>query len=223
MLSTCSGKLRRASNLTQASHAAAADILINRIDLNLMYEGISVLTRMTQDSQILVHSIGTSAGKALIRTLSENPKIIPSRKLPETDLYASSPSSQSLNTPVLSTASPTTVDGKSRIAILGMSGRFPNADGLAKFWDILAKGLDVHSIAPSSRWDTATHVDVSGKRKNTSATTYGCWLKRPDLFDPKFFNISLREAPQIDPAQRLALLTAYEVIEQAGIVPDGSH
>ena len=80
----------------------------------------------------------------------------------------------------------------------------------------------MHSIAPSSRWDTATHVDVSGKRKNTSATTYGCRLNRPDLFDPKFFNISPREAPQIVPAQRLALLTAYEAIEQAGIVPDGS-
>ncbi|KAK0510435.1 hypothetical protein JMJ35_006867 [Cladonia borealis] len=223
VLSTCSGKLRRASDLTQAFRAAVADILINRIDLNLMYEGISFLTRMAQDSQILVHLIGTSAGKALMRTLSENPQRIPSHKLPENDLHAPSPSSQSLATPVLSTASPTTVDGKSRIAILGMSGRFPNADGLSEFWDVLAKGLDVHSIAPSSRWDTATHVDVSGKRKNTSATTYGCWLKRPDLFDPKIFNISPREAPQIDPAQRLALLTAYEAIEQAGIVPDGSQ
>ena len=221
MLSTCSGKLRRASNLIQAFRAALADILINRIDLNLMYEGISFLTRLTQDSQILVHSIGTSAGKALIRTLSEKPKISPSYKPAENDLHASSPS-QSLATPVLSTASPTTVDGKSKIAILGMSGRFPNADGLSEFWDVLAKGLDVHTIAPSSRWDTATHVDVSGKRKNTSATTYGCWLKHPDLFDPRFFNISPREAPQIDPAQRIALLTAYEAIEQAGIVPDGS-
>ena len=221
MLSTCSGKLRRASNLIQAFRAALADILINRIDLNLMYEGISFLTRLTQDSQILVHSIGTSAGKALIRTLSEKPKTSSSYKPAENDLHVSSPS-QSLATPVVSKASPTTVNGKSKIAILGISGRFPNADGLSEFWDVLAKGLDVHSIAPSSRWDTATHVDISGKRKNTSATTYGCWLKRPDLFDPKFFNISPREAPQIDPAQRIALLTAYEAIEQAGIVPDGS-
>ena len=114
------------------------------------------------------------------------------------------------------------MDGKSTIAILGMSGRFPDADNLSKFWDVLAKGLAVHSVAASSRWDTATHVEISGKRKNTNASTHGCWLKHPDLFDPKFFNISPREASQIDPAQRLALLTAYEAIKQAGIVPDGS-
>ena len=222
MLSTCSGKLRRASNLTQAFRAALADILVNRIDLNLMYEGISFITRLTQDSEVLVHSIGTSAGKALSRTLSEKPKVPPNYESPVNDPHESSPSLQSPPTPLMPAGSPKTVDGKSKIAILGMSGRFPNADNLSEFWDVLAKGLDVHSIAPSSRWDTATHVDVSGKRKNTSATTYGCWLKRPDLFDPKFFNISPREAPQIDPAQRLALLTAYEAIEQAGIVPDGS-
>lgn len=29
-----------------------------------------------------------------------------------------------------------------------------------------------------------------------------------------------REAPQVDPAQRLALLTATEALEQAGIVPN---
>ena len=221
VLSTCSGKLRRASILTQAFHAALTDILINRIDLNLMYEGVSFLTRLTQDSQVLVHSIGTSTGKALMRTLSEESKVHSSHKVPEDDLHTLS-STRSLATPLLSTANPTTVDGKSKIAILGMSGRFPNADSLSEFWDVLAQGLDVHSVAPTSRWDTATHVDVSGKRKNTSATTYGCWLKHPELFDPKFFNISPREAPQIDPAQRIALLTAYEAIEQAGIVPDGS-
>ena len=88
---------------------------------------------MTQGSQILVHSIGTSAGKALIRTLSENPKIPPSHKLPENNLHEPSPFSKNLATPVLSAASPTTVDGKSRIAILGMSGRFPNVDGLSEF------------------------------------------------------------------------------------------
>lgn len=32
--------------------------------------------------------------------------------------------------------------------------------------------------------------------------------------------MSPREAPQVDPAQRLALLTAAEALEQAGIVPD---
>ena len=34
--------------------------------------------------------------------------------------------------------------------------------------------------------------------------------------------MSPREAPQVDPAQRLSLLTAYEAIEKAGLVPDAT-
>ncbi|KAH8691644.1 polyketide synthase [Talaromyces proteolyticus] len=111
---------------------------------------------------------------------------------------------------------------QSKIAIVGYSGRFPDADNLQEFWDLLYEGRDVHKVVPSSRWDVKTHVDVTGKNKNTSATPYGCWLDNAGLFDAKFFRVSPREAPQIDPAQRLALMTAYEAIEHAGIVPDST-
>lgn len=33
---------------------------------------------------------------------------------------------------------------------------------------------------------------------------------------------SPREAAEVDPAQRIALMTAYEAIEQAGLVPDAT-
>jgi len=112
--------------------------------------------------------------------------------------------------------------GKPKLAIIGMSGRFPGAKDNEAFWDLLYQGLDVHKPAPALHWDTKTHVDPTGTRKNTSATPFGCWLDDPAGFDARFFNISPREAPQIDPAQRLALMTAYEAIEQAGIVPDAT-
>lgn len=112
--------------------------------------------------------------------------------------------------------------GKSKLAIIGMSGRFPGAKDNEAFWDLLYQGLDVHKPAPALHWDTQTHVDTTGAQKNTSATPFGCWLDDPAVFDARFFNISPREAPQIDPAQRLALMTAYEAIEQAGIVPDAT-
>ena len=108
---------------------------------------------------------------------------------------------------------------KSKIAIVGSSGRFPGAEDLPSFWNLLYEGRDVHKVVPPLRWNATTHVDPTGKRKNTSATPFGCWLDHPELFDAKFFNISPREAPQVDPAQRIALLTAYEAVEQAGIVP----
>lgn len=103
-----------------------------------------------------------------------------------------------------------------------MSGRFPGADSLDAFWKVLEDGLDVHKPVPKSRWDTETHVDPTGTRKNTSAAQFGCWLDNPDLWDARFFNVSPREAAQIDPAQRLALMSAYEAIEQAGLVPDAT-
>lgn len=109
---------------------------------------------------------------------------------------------------------------QSKIAIVGMSGRFPGADDLEEFWNVLQQGLDVHKAVPSSRWSVESHVDVSPKpRKNTSATPYGCWLDKPGLFDAKFFGMSPREAEQTDPAQRLALMTTYEALEDGGLVP----
>lgn len=111
---------------------------------------------------------------------------------------------------------------KSKLAIVGMSGRYPGAKDNDAFWDLLYRGLDVHKPVPALHWDAKTHVDPTGTKKNTSATPFGCWLDDPAEFDARFFNISPREAPQIDPAQRLALMTAYEAIEQAGIVPDAT-
>jgi acyl transferase domain-containing protein len=114
-----------------------------------------------------------------------------------------------------------TPSGKSKIAVVGMSGRFPNANDIGEYWDIITKGLDTHEVVPTSRW-SLDHVDAEGKRKNTSRTPYGCWLKDPGLFDAPFFGISPREASQMDPASRIALMTTYEAMEQAGMVPDAT-
>lgn len=108
----------------------------------------------------------------------------------------------------------------SKIAIVGFSGRFPEADGLSQFWNILQKGLDVHKPIPDDRFDREAHYDPTGKRKNTSKIKHGCWISEPGLFDARFFHLSPREACQADPAQRLALLTAYEALEMAGFVAD---
>ncbi|KAI9370749.1 conidial yellow pigment biosynthesis polyketide synthase [Aspergillus egyptiacus] len=110
----------------------------------------------------------------------------------------------------------------SKIAIIGMSGRFPDADSPQDFWSLLYKGLDVHRKVPEDRWDADAHVDLTGGTRNTSKVPYGCWIRQPGLFDPRFFNMSPREALQADPAQRLALLTAYEALEMAGFVPDST-
>lgn len=112
--------------------------------------------------------------------------------------------------------------GHSKLAIIGYSGRYPDAKDNDEFWQLLHEGRDVASETPKQRWDVKTHVDPTMKKKNTSATPYGCWLKDPGFFDANFFGMSPREAPQVDPAQRLAVMTAYEAMENAGMVPDAT-
>lgn len=110
-----------------------------------------------------------------------------------------------------------------KLAIIGMSGRFPGgANSVEAFWDLLYQGLDVHKSVPPRRWDVNTHVDLTLKKKNTGGVPWGCWIDDAGLFDARFFNISPREAPQIDPAQRLALMTVQEAVEQSGIVVDST-
>ncbi|KAL2132795.1 hypothetical protein VTI74DRAFT_3364 [Chaetomium olivicolor] len=107
-----------------------------------------------------------------------------------------------------------------KLAIVSMSGRFPEAQSTDAFWDLLYKGIDTCKEVPKRRWDVSTHVDESGKARNKGATRWGCWLDFTAEFDPRFFSISPKEAPQMDPAQRMSLMSTYEAMERAGIVPD---
>ncbi|GME66071.1 uncharacterized protein HO173_010079 [Neofusicoccum parvum] len=108
-------------------------------------------------------------------------------------------------------------DGQ-RIAVVGMSGRFPGASDIDELWELLASGRDVHKEIPKDRFDVATHFDPAGKKTNTSHSRYGCFIEQPGLFDARFFHMSPREATQTDPMHRLALVTAYEALEMSGFV-----
>lgn len=113
---------------------------------------------------------------------------------------------------------PSTSASKAKLAIVGMSGRFPEAQNPEAFWDIIYQGLDVCKEVPAKRWNHATHIDPTGKSRNKGLTKWGCWLDFAGEFDPKFFRISPKEAPQMDPAQRMALMSTHEALEQAGFV-----
>ena len=80
----------------------------------------------------------------------------------------------------------------------------------------------MHKEIPKERFDPWLYYDATGRAKNTSGVTKGCFLRAAGLFDARFFGLSPREAEQADPAQRLALMTAYEAMEAAGFVPDAT-
>ncbi|GAA2999101.1 acyltransferase domain-containing protein [Actinokineospora diospyrosa] len=95
------------------------------------------------------------------------------------------------------------------IAVIGMACRFPGADDPDGFWDLLRGGVDAVRPVPAHRWPT----DPA-----TMATDQAALLAQPlDEFDPLFFEISPREAQEMDPQQRLFLEVAWEALENAGV------
>lgn len=97
------------------------------------------------------------------------------------------------------------------VAVIGMACRFPDADSLEEFWDLLRIGKSAVKPVPAERFQ------VSEVTREPKADTYwGNFLRRPDQFDHRFFGFSGREAKYMDPQQRLVLQVAYEALESAG-------
>ena len=219
IFSSTSGNLVWAGNFRSLLKASLVDILLYPVRFDTLVES---LKRSTAGMHAIIHPISTNAEPALRTAICG---IFKSSGHIDLTAVEQAVAHGLPSSPIDEEATNQISDGRldhSKIAIVGMSGRFPNAEDPSAFWELLEKGLDVHQVVPARSWNVETHVDFTGKRKNTSVTPYGCWLDHPELFDSNFFNISPREAPQVDPAQRMALMTAYEAIEKAGIVPDGS-
>ncbi|KAK6217920.1 hypothetical protein LQW54_003208 [Pestalotiopsis sp. IQ-011] len=97
------------------------------------------------------------------------------------------------------------------IAVVGMACRFPQADNLQEFWNIIESGSFCVSEMPNERFDPS---NIS--RGPKLSTYYGNFLRQPAVFDHRFFGMSGREAKSMDPQQRLALQVAYEAMESSG-------
>uniref|UniRef100_UPI00163FA9C4 SDR family NAD(P)-dependent oxidoreductase n=1 Tax=Burkholderia gladioli TaxID=28095 RepID=UPI00163FA9C4 len=103
-----------------------------------------------------------------------------------------------------------------RIAIVGLGGRYPQANDLDAFWDNLESGRDAITEIPPERWALTGFYDAGKDRRGMSYSKWGGFLDGVDEFDPLFFNISPREAQLIDPQERLFLQCAYHTLEDAG-------
>ncbi|MDZ4286647.1 MAG: polyketide synthase, partial [Prosthecobacter sp.] len=88
------------------------------------------------------------------------------------------------------------------------------------FWKLLCEGRDAVSEVPADRWNVERFYDAEPGVAGKSITKRGGFLDTIDQFDPQFFGISPREAPYVDPQHRLVLETAWEAIEDAGLVLD---
>nr|UQK84963.1 hypothetical protein [Archangium gephyra] len=102
------------------------------------------------------------------------------------------------------------------IAIIGVSGRYPQARDLAAFWDNLKAGRDCVTEVPRERWDYRPYFDLDKSKEGKIHGKWGGFIDDVDKFDPLFFNISPREAEVMDPQERLFLQCAWEAMEDAG-------
>ncbi|CAM2011287.1 non-ribosomal peptide synthetase [Acanthopleuribacter pedis] len=97
------------------------------------------------------------------------------------------------------------------IAVVGMSGAFPNAADLDAFWQNILAGADCITPVPAGRFGEASEPDPAW---------VGGFLADIHHFDPLFFGISPREAKLMDPQQRLLLRHLWQALEDAAIPPD---
>ena len=104
------------------------------------------------------------------------------------------------------------------IAIIGMSGRFPGAPSIDRFWENLRNGIESITQFTQSELQ-AVGVD-SAAFDNPAYVPAGSILEDIDLFDAAFFGFSPREAESLDPQHRLFLETALHALEDAGYDPE---
>ena len=104
------------------------------------------------------------------------------------------------------------------IAVVGMACRFPGADNLEAFWDLLDSGADA---VTDGRRDAGAWVGVVGDPEAADVECRrGAFLEGIDRFDSRFFRISPIEAQLMDPQQRILLETSWQALEDAGFDPD---
>lgn len=117
-----------------------------------------------------------------------------------------------------------------RIAIVGMSGRFPGAPDIESFWRLLCDGQtalrkytaeEIRAGIDAHDYLTVPYVERQVSGDNWVGAGY--FLADIDKFDASFFGYSPNEAELIDPQQRMFLEAAWAAMEDAGYVPDDYH
>ncbi|KAL2077918.1 hypothetical protein ACEWY4_025603 [Coilia grayii] len=99
-------------------------------------------------------------------------------------------------------------DTMEEVVIAGISGRLPESNNLAEFWENLFNGVDMVTD-DDRRWKSGIYGLPCRNGK----------LKEIDRFDAAFFGVHPKQAHTMDPQLRLMLEISYEAIVDGGINP----
>ena len=106
------------------------------------------------------------------------------------------------------------------IAVVGLSGRFPQAEDIDAYWRNLSEGRDCIGEVPADRWDWHAYFGDPLQEPGRTNVKWGGFIDGVADFDPLFFGIAPKEARHMDPQQRLLMLYAWKALEDAGYAAD---
>ncbi|MCX7293678.1 MAG: alpha/beta fold hydrolase [Janthinobacterium sp.] len=101
------------------------------------------------------------------------------------------------------------------IAIVGMACRFPGADSVEAYWQMLCDGAKADTHGPARRWP-----ERYAARDEGGLLPRAAFLDDVDHFDAGFFGIAPLHAAAIDPQERLFMMSCWHALEDAGYGSD---
>ncbi|MDQ6941663.1 MAG: amino acid adenylation domain-containing protein, partial [Candidatus Eremiobacteraeota bacterium] len=107
---------------------------------------------------------------------------------------------------------------ESGIAIVGMAGRFPGADGIDALWSAILSGREV--IDRPDRAELLARGVDPGLLDDPRFVAAVAAPRDIDRFDAAFFGFTPADATALDPQQRLFLTCAWEALEHAAQDPE---
>ena len=108
-------------------------------------------------------------------------------------------------------------EGRGRVAIVGMAGRFPGAGDIDQFWKNLREGRESITFFPESEMELPPWV--SADTRDPKYVRAAGVLDQSECFDTAVFGVTRREAEYMDPQQRVFLELCWAALENAGYNP----
>lgn len=111
-------------------------------------------------------------------------------------------------------------ENREEIAVIGMAGRFPGANTINEFWDLLTQGRETIQFFSDEELDSTIDSVVSGQTAYVKARGI---VPQVTSFDAGFFGVNPNQAKLMDPQQRIFLEVAWETLESSGYAKNNNH
>ncbi|MFW9783054.1 MAG: beta-ketoacyl synthase N-terminal-like domain-containing protein, partial [Candidatus Heimdallarchaeota archaeon] len=109
---------------------------------------------------------------------------------------------------------------KSRVAIVGLGGLFPDAENISQYWSNIINKINSITEVPIDRWDLDIYFDKDRSSAEKSYTKIGGFVKKFDFKSIKY-RIPPKMAERMDLVQKWAIITAKEALLDAGYPING--